>query len=107
MKVTRSVQGCSDLVKEISSSVLASSDLGRRHTREAILRRLIMAPALLACFVMAGPAEAKVEHKSVTKSKADIQSYWTAERMQAAKPADQRFGGAAQAQAKKALPWTS
>ena len=32
------------------------------------MRRLITAPALLACFVLAGPAEARVEQKSVTKS---------------------------------------
>jgi hypothetical protein len=71
------------------------------------LRRLITAPALLACFVLSGTAEAKVEHKSVTKSKAEIQNYWTAERMQAATPAEQQFGGAAEKAKKAALPWTS
>ncbi len=58
-----------------------------------ILRRLITAPALLATLVLAGPADAKVEHKAVTKSASAIKEYWSAERMKAAKPAEQRFQG--------------
>jgi hypothetical protein len=52
---------------------------------------------------------ARVESKTVTQSKAAVATYWSAERMQQAKPAEQRFGGAAPGQAKKAapLPWTS
>ena len=72
------------------------------------MRRLIMAPALLAALALAGPAEARVEQKTVSESASSIKSYWTADRMESAKPAEQQFGGNAAAQAKSAaLPWTS
>ena len=71
------------------------------------MRRLIMAPALLAALALAGPAEARVEQKTVTESASSIESYWTAERMRAAIPAEQRFGGAAARAENAALPWTS
>ena len=72
------------------------------------MRRLIMAPALLATLALAGPAEARVEQKAVSESASSIKSYWTADRMRSAKPARQQFGGNAPGRAKKgALPWTS
>ena len=72
------------------------------------LRRLIMAPALLATLALAGPAEARVEQKTVSESASSIKSYWTADRMRAAKPAEQQFGGALpRAPKPAALPWTS
>ena len=72
------------------------------------MRRLIMAPALLAALALAGPAEARVEQKTVSESASSIKSYWTADRMRSAKPAEQQFGGAAAARAEAAaLPWTS
>jgi hypothetical protein len=72
-----------------------------------ILRRLITAPALLACLVLASTAEARVEQQSVSQSASAVRDYWTPERMQAATPAEQRFGGAAAKAAPAALPWTS
>ena len=72
------------------------------------MRRLIMAPALLAALALAGPAEARVEQKTVSESASSIESYWTADRMRAAKPAEQQFGGAAaRAPRPRPLPWTS
>ena len=72
------------------------------------MRRLIMAPALLATLALAGPAEARVEQHSVSESASSIENYWTADRMRSAKPAEQQFGGAAAARAEAAaLPWTS
>jgi hypothetical protein len=72
------------------------------------LRRLILAPALLAALMLAGPAEARVEQHSVSESASSIENYWTADRMRAAEPAEQQFGGAAAARAEAAaLPWTS
>ena len=40
-----------------------------------------MAPALLATLALAGPAEARVEQKTVSESASSIKSYWTADRM--------------------------
>jgi hypothetical protein len=71
------------------------------------LRRLITAPALLACLVLAGPAEARVEEQSVSQSAEAVQDYWTPERMEAATPAEQRFEGGAETRAEAALPWFS
>ena len=71
------------------------------------MRRLIIAPALLAAFALAGPAEARVEQHAVSESASSIKSYWTADRMRSAKPAEQRFGGAAARAGAAALPWTS
>jgi hypothetical protein len=72
------------------------------------LRRLMMAPALLATLALAGPAEARVEQKTVSESASSIKSYWTADRMRSAKPAEQQFAGDAAARAESAaLPWTS
>ena len=71
------------------------------------MRRFIT-PAVLACLFVAAPsAQAQVEHHEVSKSKSSVESYWTAERMQAATPAEQQFqGGEAKAEAAP-LPWTS
>jgi hypothetical protein len=69
--------------------------------------RRITAPALLACLFLAAPAQAQVEHREVSKSKSSIQSYWTAERMQAAKPLEQRQGEGSQSARQAPLPWTS
>lgn len=65
-------------------------------------------PAVLACLLLsAASAEARVESQEVSQSASSVASYWTPERREAAKPAEQRFGGAA-ARAKAApLPWTS
>jgi V8-like Glu-specific endopeptidase len=70
--------------------------------------RRFTTPAALACLLLAAPAaDARVESEQVSQSKSSVTSYWTAERMQAATPAEQQFEGAA-AQAKAApLPWTS
>jgi hypothetical protein len=69
--------------------------------------RRFTAPALLACLFLAAPAQAQVEHREVSKSKSSIQSYWTAERMQAAKPLEQRQGEGSQSAKAAPLPWTS
>ena len=72
--------------------------------------RRFTTPALLACLLVAAPAQAaQVEHKEVSKSKSSIASYWTAERMQAAKPARELKGNnSASAKPKQtALRWTS
>lgn len=71
------------------------------------MRRLITAPALLAALALAGPAEARVEQKAVSKSASSVKNYWTAERMRAATPAEERFGGKAAKARKRALPWSS
>jgi hypothetical protein len=72
------------------------------------LRRLTLAPALLATLALAGPAEARVEQKTVSESASSVKSYWTADRMRSAKPAEQQFGGKAAGKGKKgALPWSS
>ena len=71
------------------------------------MRRLIMAPALLAALALAGPAEARVEQKTVTESASSIESYWTADRMRSAIPAEQQFEGASARAENAALPWTS
>ncbi|MDA0182735.1 hypothetical protein OJ997_20655 [Solirubrobacter phytolaccae] len=65
---------------------------------------------MLACLLLtASSAEARVESKEVSQSASSVANYWTPERMQAAKPAEQRFGGAAaRTEAEAApLPWTS
>ena len=65
---------------------------------------------MLACLLLAAPsAEARVESQEVSQSASSVANYWTAERMQAATPAEQQFGGTAeQAKAEAApLPWTS
>ena len=59
------------------------------------MRRLITAPALLACFVLSGTAEARVQQQEVSQSASAVQDYWTPERMEAATPAEQQFEGAA------------
>ena len=71
------------------------------------MRRLITAPALLACFVLSGTAEARVQQQAVSQSASAVQDYWTPERMEAATPAEQQFEGAAAKAAAAALPWTS
>ncbi|HET6549221.1 MAG TPA: hypothetical protein VFG79_12220 [Solirubrobacter sp.] len=70
------------------------------------MRRLVMTPALLACLVLAAPAQARVEKQFVAQAKSAVQSYWSAARMRNAKPADRVVGGQ-KAQPHKALPWTS
>jgi hypothetical protein len=52
------------------------------------LRRMTLLPALLASLLLAVPAQAQVERKTVAKSAASIARYWTPKRMEAAKPAD-------------------
>ena len=71
------------------------------------MRRLITAPALLACFVLAGTAEARVQQQEVSQSASAVRDYWTPERMEAATPAEQRFEGAEAKAAPAPLPWTS
>src|SRR4051794_7302257 len=80
----------------------------RRPAREANLRRLITAPALvLATFVFASSAQAQVEQRGVEQSRASVEDYWTSDRMQAATPAEKVLGGDG-VQAKAApLPWSS
>src|SRR3954452_22160269 len=58
--------------------------------REALLRRLTLAPALLAAtFVLAAPANAQVMERGTVSSaqRADVADYWTPDRMRDAKPA--------------------
>ena len=71
------------------------------------MRRLILAPALLATFVLAGPAQAQVMERGVTQSKTSVEEYWTADRMRSATPAEQRFEGAPAKAAEAPLPWFS
>jgi hypothetical protein len=71
--------------------------------------RRFTTPAALVCLLLAAhAADARVETKRVSQSKSSVTSYWTAERMQQAKPAAQRFGEApGQARKQGSLPWTS
>jgi V8-like Glu-specific endopeptidase len=53
------------------------------------MRRLhVLVLAILACALVAAPAQARVKTKEVEKSDAAIEQYWTAERMANAKPAE-------------------
>jgi hypothetical protein len=53
------------------------------------LRRLILAPALLACLLLPAAADAaQLQRHAVTQSAAAVVSHWTPARMRAAKPAD-------------------
>jgi hypothetical protein len=76
------------------------------------LRRLTLAPALLAAtFVLAGQTQAQAQvlerGPSSDASRSSVENYWTADRMQAAKPAE-RIIGSGGTQARSApLPWTS
>jgi len=71
------------------------------------LRRFIT-PAVLACLLLtASAAEARVESQEVSQSASSVAEYWTPERREAAKPAEQRFGGAAARAEAAPLPWTS
>ena len=69
--------------------------------------RRITTAALLACFLLAAPAHAQVSRQQVDKSKSSVESYWTAERMQAATPREQSRGGGSAAAKAAPLPWTS
>lgn len=70
--------------------------------------RRFTTPAVLACLLLtASSAEARVESQEVSQSASSVANYWTPERMEAAKPAEQRFGGAAARSEAAALPWTS
>jgi hypothetical protein len=75
------------------------------------LRRLIIAPALLATFVLAGPAQAQVLERgpSSDAARSSVESYWTPDRMQSAKPAERIIGadGSVSKSAAAPLPWTS
>jgi hypothetical protein len=75
------------------------------------LRRLIMAPALLACLMLpAAASAAPVQRHAVAKSPAAIASYWTPARMRAAKPADKVLtpaGRPAAAKPKAPKAWSS
>ena len=65
---------------------------------------------MLACLLLtASSAEARIESQEVSQSASSVVDYWTAERMESAKPAELQFGGTAeQAKAQAApLPWTS
>ena len=70
------------------------------------MRRLIMAPALLAGLVLAGPADARVEQKAVSKSarldpRATGRPTACRRRNRSSSPPRER------PQARRALPWTS
>lgn len=70
--------------------------------------RRFTTPAVLACLLLtASAAEARVENQEVSQSASSVANYWTPERMEAAKPAEQRFGGAAARAEAAPLPWTS
>jgi hypothetical protein len=77
------------------------------------LRRLIIAPALLATFVLAGPAQAQVvSQQTASRSTASVEDYWTADRMQGATPAEKVIAADGKAKAPAAAttaaaPWTS
>jgi len=75
------------------------------------LRRLTLAPALLATLVLAGPAHAQVMERgpSSDASRASVEDYWTSDRMQAAKPAARIINAdGTQSKSQPApLPWTS
>jgi hypothetical protein len=76
------------------------------------LRRLIIAPALLATFVLAGPAQAQVRERGTDSAAArsSVEDYWTADRMQSAKPAERIIesdGSVSKSAAAAPLPWTS
>jgi hypothetical protein len=71
------------------------------------LRRLTLAPALLAALALAPPAHAQVLERGLERSRADVTAYWTAERMRAATPAEKRFESAGAQRAAAALPWFS
>jgi hypothetical protein len=76
------------------------------------LRRLTLAPALLAAtFALAAPANAQVMERGAVSSaqRADVADYWTAERMENAKPAARviQADGSVQRSAAAPLPWTS
>ena len=75
------------------------------------MRRLTLAPALLATLVLAGPAHAQVMERgpSSDASRASVEDYWTSDRMQSAKPAARIInadGTQSKSQAAP-LPWTS
>jgi len=70
--------------------------------------RRSLTPAVLACLLLtATSAEARVESQEVSQSASSVANYWTPERMEAATPAEQRFGGAAARAEAAPLPWTS
>jgi hypothetical protein len=75
------------------------------------LRRLTLAPALLATLVLAGPAHAQVMESgpSSDASRASVEDYWTSDRMQSAQPAARIIhADGTQSKSEAApLPWTS
>src|ERR1700754_3073220 len=98
--VTSRWQGCPGLVGKQTS------------LREAYLRRLTLAPALLAAtFVLTAPANAQVMERGTVSSaqRSDTADYWTAERMQNAEPAVRTINadGSVAKAAAAPLPWTS
>ena len=57
------------------------------------MRRLhVLLLAVLACALVAAPAQARVKTKAVAQDKAAVKQYWTAERMANAIPADKQVG---------------
>ena len=71
------------------------------------MRRLITAPALLACFVLSGTAEARVEQQAVSQSASAVPGLLDAGAHGGRQPAEQQFEGAQAKAAPAALPWTS
>ena len=75
------------------------------------MRRLTLAPALLATLVLAGPAHAQVMERgpSSDASRASVEDYWTSDRMQSAKQAARIINadGTRSRSAAAPLPWTS
>jgi hypothetical protein len=70
--------------------------------------RRSLTPALLACLLLSAPAaEARVESKKVGQSKGSVASYWTAERMKAAKPAKRQVRESAAKPKPAPAPWSS
>ena len=58
------------------------------------MRRLhLLLLAVLACALVAAPAEARVKTKAVAQDKAAVERYWTADRMANAIPADRVLSG--------------
>jgi hypothetical protein len=75
------------------------------------LRRLIMAPALLACLLLPAAAHAaQLQRHAVTQAASAVASYWTPAKMRAANPADKVLSPSGKAQSKPPKPvnaWSS
>ena len=75
------------------------------------MRRLIMAPALLACLLLPAAADAaQLQRHSVTQAASAVASYWTPAKMRAAKPADKVLSPSGKVRSKppkQATAWSS